>query len=297
MKFAAGRCARASSRPRSAPALRDENCRRSISSSSSHRATRVRQPASARSASLSKRLAPILVAKCSKCHIDKSAGEFSMATYGQLAKGSKDGVVHFPARSDASRMTELIEQEMMPQQGRAVRRLEELALLIRWIDKRRQVRRQGMQPIRLSGMLGRTRRAQDRDPASSRPPARKTCCLRPRTFGRCSLADCTGCHGCSKIQRARPPGHGYVHSLAGGRRKRRGHHSRQRCRELRLTKKAAAGAATADADGQVGSVRRRDRQDREVGSSRRATRRSRSGPAARARWWRSCTPRRRRTRS
>src|SRR5688500_8561576 len=43
-----------------------------------------------------KQIAPLLVIKCGRCHVDNARGDFSMATFDQLKKGSAAGVVIFP---------------------------------------------------------------------------------------------------------------------------------------------------------------------------------------------------------
>ncbi|MEX2187135.1 MAG: c-type cytochrome domain-containing protein [Pirellulales bacterium] len=81
-----------------------------------------------------KQVAPMLVAKCGRCHVDDSKGKFNMATFAALAKGSKDGRVIFPKDGKSSRIVELIEQGDMPRGGAKVTAAE-LAALVKWIDE------------------------------------------------------------------------------------------------------------------------------------------------------------------
>lgn len=81
-----------------------------------------------------KQVAPMLVAKCGRCHIDRSQGKFSMATFAALAKGSEAGRVIFPKDGKSSRIVELIEQGDMPRSGAKVT-AQELAMLTKWIDE------------------------------------------------------------------------------------------------------------------------------------------------------------------
>jgi mono/diheme cytochrome c family protein len=83
--------------------------------------------------SFTKQVAPILVAKCGGCHVQRARGDFSMATYVALSKGSKDGVVIMVGDAKGSRMIELIEAGDMPRGGGKVS-AEELALLSSWIN-------------------------------------------------------------------------------------------------------------------------------------------------------------------
>jgi hypothetical protein len=79
-------------------------------------------------------VAPMLVGKCARCHIDKSEGKFSMASFAALQKGSEAGVVYFPRKSQGSRIVEVIETGDMPRGGAKVTR-DELTALAKWIDE------------------------------------------------------------------------------------------------------------------------------------------------------------------
>jgi mono/diheme cytochrome c family protein len=79
-------------------------------------------------------VAPILVAKCAKCHIDQAKGKFSMATFESLKKGSPDGAVYSPGKGTGSRIVDLIETGDMPRAGPKVTKAE-LAAITKWIDE------------------------------------------------------------------------------------------------------------------------------------------------------------------
>ncbi len=81
-----------------------------------------------------KHVAPMLVAKCGRCHVDDSKGKFNMANFAALAKGSEAGRVIFPKDGKSSRIVELIEQGDMPRGGAKVT-ADELAALTKWIDE------------------------------------------------------------------------------------------------------------------------------------------------------------------
>jgi mono/diheme cytochrome c family protein len=89
-------------------------------------------PAPADAASFTRQVAPVLVAKCGRCHVDSARGMFSMATYASLMKGSEAGVVIFAKDADGSRMIEMIESGDMPRGGLKVTP-EELQVLKSWI--------------------------------------------------------------------------------------------------------------------------------------------------------------------
>jgi mono/diheme cytochrome c family protein len=161
--------------------------------------------------SFTKQVAPILVAKCAKCHIDKSSGDFSMATYGQLAKGSKDGLVYFPGKGKTSRMIELIEQGDMPRGGGSVSP-EELALLIKWIDEGAKFDGKDATD-RLNG-----RPAAPDAPKTVIPVVQATGKEEEqfaRDVGPVLLANCTGCHG-AQNPRGRLGMDTFTRLLAGG---------------------------------------------------------------------------------
>ena len=84
--------------------------------------------------SFANQVAPLLLAKCGGCHVQRSRGELSMATYEALAKGSAGGVVFVAGDSQGSRMIELVAGGEMPRGGGKVTPAE-LALLARWIDQ------------------------------------------------------------------------------------------------------------------------------------------------------------------
>ncbi len=84
--------------------------------------------------SFTRQVAPILVAQCGRCHIERQSGMFSMATYAALMRGSDAGRVIVPKDGKGSRLIELIEAGDMPRGGGRVSP-EELSLLKNWIDE------------------------------------------------------------------------------------------------------------------------------------------------------------------
>lgn len=79
-----------------------------------------------------RQVAPILVQHCGQCHINRSQGDFSMATFAVLAKGPPEGTVIFPGDIIASRLIETIETGDMPRGGGKVPP-EQFQLLKDWI--------------------------------------------------------------------------------------------------------------------------------------------------------------------
>jgi mono/diheme cytochrome c family protein len=88
---------------------------------------------SATSVSFVRQVAPLLLDKCGGCHVQKSEGELSMATFAALKKGSSAGVVYLPRDSQGSRLIELIEAGDMPR-GDGKISTQELATLKAWIS-------------------------------------------------------------------------------------------------------------------------------------------------------------------
>lgn len=80
-----------------------------------------------------KQLAPWMVEKCGACHINRSRGNFSMATIGDLANGANGRTVIFPGDPIASRLVDVIETGDMPRGGGRVT-ADELNLLKAWIQ-------------------------------------------------------------------------------------------------------------------------------------------------------------------
>ena len=72
------------------------------------------QPAPADGLSFTKAVAPILSARCGRCHASDSKGGFSLATYAALMKGPPEGVVIFAGDTVGSRLIETIETGDMP---------------------------------------------------------------------------------------------------------------------------------------------------------------------------------------
>lgn len=77
-------------------------------------------------------IAPWMITKCANCHIAKRSGDFSLATYNELMRGSKAGRVLFPGSKQGNRLVEVIETGDMPRGGGEVSK-EELERLRTWI--------------------------------------------------------------------------------------------------------------------------------------------------------------------
>lgn len=78
-------------------------------------------------------VAPILLAKCGNCHVSRSRGDFSMATFAALARGTEYGAVIQPGDSEGSRLIEVLRTGDMPRGGGRMTP-EEIDTLVRWVD-------------------------------------------------------------------------------------------------------------------------------------------------------------------
>lgn len=84
--------------------------------------------------SFTKQIAPLFVARCKNCHVDRTRGGFSMATFASLKKGSENGTVFTPGKGSGSRLIEVLESGDMPRGG-APLKPDEIALVSKWIDE------------------------------------------------------------------------------------------------------------------------------------------------------------------
>lgn len=79
-------------------------------------------------------VAPILISKCGRCHVNNARGMVSMANYASLMKGPDAGAVVLPGNAEGSRIIEVIEEGDMPRGGLKVTPAE-VSVLKRWITQ------------------------------------------------------------------------------------------------------------------------------------------------------------------
>lgn len=88
-----------------------------------------------RNVSFVKHIAPILVTKCGRCHVNDSKGKFNMANFEALKRGTPDGTVIMPGKGSGSRLVEVIDSGDMPRgNGEKVTKAEQDAIT-KWIDE------------------------------------------------------------------------------------------------------------------------------------------------------------------
>jgi len=83
--------------------------------------------------SFTKQVFPIFNAKCANCHIRKSEGGFSIATFAALKKGSEGGTVFQPGKAAGSRLMDVLESGDMPRGGAPLAPAE-MTLIASWIN-------------------------------------------------------------------------------------------------------------------------------------------------------------------
>jgi mono/diheme cytochrome c family protein len=82
-----------------------------------------------------KEVAPILNARCGRCHVRNARGQFSMATYESLMKGPpQSGKVIFPGDASGSVLIEKVQDKEMPPDGSGMAE-DELAKLKKWVEE------------------------------------------------------------------------------------------------------------------------------------------------------------------
>lgn len=91
-------------------------------------------PAAPGEVSFTKQVAPILTARCGGCHVNKSSGMFSMATYAALMKGPPAGLVIFKGDGKGSVLMEQIDDGNMPPNGNKLPAAE-IETLRKWINE------------------------------------------------------------------------------------------------------------------------------------------------------------------
>ncbi len=113
-------------------------------------------------------VAPILIAKCGNCHVNRSRGQFSAATYEALIASTTvtDGM------ADKSRLIEVIESGDMPKGGLTIE-ADELAVLKKWINAGAKF--DGAQPSQdLPDLVGAMSPGNDADIAINKPTGDET---------------------------------------------------------------------------------------------------------------------------
>lgn len=147
--------------------------------------------------SFSKDIAPWMVEQCSRCHIARSQGGFSMATFNDLMKGSKGGVVLFAGDAVGSRLVETIETGDMPRGGGKVSP-ENLLKLKQWVTEGAKFDGSAM-TAPLASLASGTNPTPTPQPSKAdapivRQPTGKETVSFARDVAPILTANCNGCH-------------------------------------------------------------------------------------------------------
>lgn len=145
-------------------------------------------------------VAPVLVTKCGRCHIQQQRGDLDLGTFASLMKGTPDGRVVIPKDAEGSRLIEVIESGAMPKGGGKLSAAE-LAKLKQWISAGAALDGKDQQ-VRLTSLAPAARPAV--------PPALKMVratgnekVLFSRDIAPVLDQHCAGCHGNGQPVRAR----------------------------------------------------------------------------------------------
>ena len=83
--------------------------------------------------SFAKHVAPILISRCGRCHINKSEGKLSMRSFASLMEGADGEAVITPGDASGSALVELITAGDMPSGGRKLTS-GQISTIEKWID-------------------------------------------------------------------------------------------------------------------------------------------------------------------
>ena len=139
-------------------------------------------------------VAPLLVANCRGCHIDRASGGFSMQTFETLLRGSRKGTVIVPGMRRRSRLFVLLANGEMPRDGDPLPK-DALETIGRWIDS--GARFDGPNPSTPLVELAAADRPMPDSPAMpklTRPKGGETISFR-RDVAPVLVEHCIECHG------------------------------------------------------------------------------------------------------
>ncbi len=140
-------------------------------------------------------LAPWFISLCGNCHINKRSGDFSMATYNDLMKGSKAGKVLFPGSEKGSPLVDIIEAGEMPQGGGEVPK-EQLEKLKRWIAEGAKF--DGPSPTAPLSTFAKNDATKAGEELTAKKPTGKETVSYARDIAPILIENCKGCHLASR---------------------------------------------------------------------------------------------------
>jgi mono/diheme cytochrome c family protein len=150
--------------------------------------------------SFTKQVVPILTARCGGCHVNKSSGGFSMATYAALMKGPPAGLVIFKGDGRGSVLMEKIDDGEMPPSGNKLPAAE-IETLRKWINEGAKF--DGADPNANITMLATASTNPTNTPMPAAPPmvtqatGNETVSF-AKDIAPVLAKSCTGCHGTNR---------------------------------------------------------------------------------------------------
>lgn len=143
--------------------------------------------------SFSKDVAPILLTRCGGCHVSRTRGGLSLASYAAIGQGADGSPVVVARDSASSRLIEVIRSGEMPKGGGRVAEAE-LATLEQWIDA--GARFDGADPtVTLDRLAPAGGPSMNMTALAVTPPTGKETISYSRDIAPVLVAECTGCHG------------------------------------------------------------------------------------------------------
>ncbi len=136
-------------------------------------------------------IAPWMITLCANCHIAKRSGEFSLATYNDLLKGSKAGRVLFAGSEQGNRIVEVIESGDMPRGGGEVSK-EQLDKLRKWIAEGAKF--DGTNPTAPLNSYAKGDAKKASDEMTAKKPTGKETVSFARDVAPILVDNCKGCH-------------------------------------------------------------------------------------------------------
>jgi len=143
--------------------------------------------------SFSKDVAPLLLTRCGGCHVNRTRGGLSLASYAAIGQGADGSPVVVAGDSRSSRLVEAIRSGEMPRGGGRVTE-EELAVLEKWINAGAKF--DGTDPTTtLERLVPPGTAAMNRGRLTASAPTGKETVSYSRDIAPVLVAECTGCHG------------------------------------------------------------------------------------------------------
>lgn len=153
-------------------------------------------PAADGEVSFTKQVVPILTSRCGGCHVNKSSGMFSMATYAALMKGPPAGLVIFKGDGKGSVLMEQIDDGNMPPNGNKLPAAE-IETLRKWINEGAKF--DGTDPTaNITGLAVATNTPMPATPPMVAQATGKETVSFAKDIAPVLAKTCTGCHGTNR---------------------------------------------------------------------------------------------------